>query len=130
MCIARYVEMKSVFTFYPIKRLIFTTVNSAKRVATFLIIRLRAENREFRWLAVMVHIVLQERRVATTKENHLHFWRNLSDNTRNWTKESKSYFIYGIIVSTTHWFIYNLIFYTFSLQSSNMIFSVFNEGFE
>ena len=35
MCIAQHVEMKSVFTFQPIKRLVFSTVNSAKPAATF-----------------------------------------------------------------------------------------------
>ena len=35
MCIVQHVEMKSVFTFQPIKRLVSTTVKSAKPVATF-----------------------------------------------------------------------------------------------
>ena len=35
MCIVQHVEMKSVFTFRPIKRLVFTTVKSAKPAATF-----------------------------------------------------------------------------------------------
>ena len=35
MCIVQQVEMKSVFTFQPIKRLLFTTVKSAKPAATF-----------------------------------------------------------------------------------------------
>ena len=42
---------------------------------------LRTKNRQLCCLAVTVHIVLQERRVATTKmKNHLHFWRNISAN--------------------------------------------------
>ena len=35
MCIVQYVKMKSVFTFQPIKRLVSTTVKSAKPAATF-----------------------------------------------------------------------------------------------
>ena len=35
MCIVSNVETKSVFTFHPIKRLVSTTVKSAKPAATF-----------------------------------------------------------------------------------------------
>ena len=35
MCIVQHVEMKSVTTFQPIKRLVFTTVKSAKPAVTF-----------------------------------------------------------------------------------------------
>ena len=35
MCIVQHVEIKSVFTFQPIKRLVSTTVKSAKLAATF-----------------------------------------------------------------------------------------------
>ena len=35
MCIVQHVEMKSVFTFQRTKRLVFTTVKSAKPAATF-----------------------------------------------------------------------------------------------
>ena len=35
MCIVQHVEMKSVFTFQPIKRLVSKTVKSAKPAATF-----------------------------------------------------------------------------------------------
>ena len=35
MCTVQHVEMKSVFTFKPMKRLISTTVKSAKLAATF-----------------------------------------------------------------------------------------------
>ena len=35
MCIVQHVETKSVFTFQPIKRLVSTTVKSAKPAATF-----------------------------------------------------------------------------------------------
>ena len=35
MCILQHVEMESVFTIQPIKRLVFTTVKSKKSAATF-----------------------------------------------------------------------------------------------
>ena len=35
MCIVQHVEMKSVFTFQPIERLVSTSVKSAKLAATF-----------------------------------------------------------------------------------------------
>ena len=79
MFIVQHVEMKSVFTFQPIKSLVFTTVKSAKPAATSWIFLLRTKNRQLCCLAVTVHIALQERRVATTKD-HLHFWRNSSAN--------------------------------------------------
>ena len=79
MCIVQHVEMKSVFTFQPIKRLFSTTVKSAKPAATFWVFLLRTKNLHLCCLAVTVHIVLYERRVATTKKkNHLPFWTNFS----------------------------------------------------
>ena len=79
MCFVPHVETKSVFTFQPINRLVSTTVKSAKLAATFWIFFLRTKNRQFCCLVVTAHIVLQERRVATTK-NHLLFWRIFSAN--------------------------------------------------
>ena len=72
MCFVQHVETKSVFTFQPIKRLVFTTAKCAKPPATFGIFLSGTENRQFCCLAVMEHIALQERRVAITK-NHLLF---------------------------------------------------------
>ena len=51
---------KNVFTFQPIKRLVFTTVKSATLAATFSIFLLRIKNLKLCCLAVTVHIVLQE----------------------------------------------------------------------
>ena len=79
MCIVQNVEMKSVFTFQPIKRLVSTTVKSAKPAVSFWIFLSRIKNRKLCCLAVMEHIALQDRRVATTR-SHLHFWRNSSAN--------------------------------------------------
>ena len=74
MCIVQHVEMKSVFTFQPIKRLVCTTVKSAKPAAMFWVFLLRTKNRQLCCMAVKVHIVLRERRVSTTKKkNHSNF---------------------------------------------------------
>ena len=67
-CIVQHVQMKSVFTFQPTKRLVFMTVKSAKPAATFLIFILRTKNRQLYCLVVTVPIVLQEKRVVTTKK--------------------------------------------------------------
>ena len=81
MCIVQHRGMKIDFTFQPIKRLVFTTAKSSKPAATFWIFLLRTKNWHLCCLAVTVHIVLQERRVATTKKkSHLHSWRNFSAN--------------------------------------------------
>ena len=81
MCTVQHVETKSMFTFQPKKRLVSTTVKSAKPAATFCIFLLRMKNQQLCCLAKMEHIALQERRVATRKKkNHLHFWRNFSAN--------------------------------------------------
>ena len=81
VCIFLHKEMKSVFTFQPIKRPVSTTVKSEKADSMFWIILLRTKNRQLCCFVVMVHIVLQKRRVVTTKKkSHLHFWRNFSAN--------------------------------------------------
>ena len=81
MCTVQHVETKSAFTFQPIKRLVSTTVKSAKHAARFWIFFLRSENQQLCCLVVMEHIAFYERRVATTKKkSHLHFWRNFCTN--------------------------------------------------
>ena len=61
--------------------LVSTRVKSAKPAATFWIFLLRTKNWHLCCLVVMVHIALQERRVAITKKKNLvHFWRNFSAN--------------------------------------------------
>ena len=79
MCIVQHVEMKSVFTFQPLKWIVSTTVKSAKPAVTFSIFLLRTKNRQLCCLVVTAHIVLQEKRLAITR-SHLHFWRNFSAN--------------------------------------------------
>ena len=110
MCIVQHVEVKSVFIFQPIKRLVSTTVKSAKPAVTFWIFLLWTRNRQLCCLAVMVHIVLQQRRVATTKKkSNLHCWRSFSANCNqahpNLNQKARSCSIYGINVSTAHWLI-------------------------
>ena len=78
MCIVPHVETKSVFTFQPIKRLVFTAVKSAKPAATFLIFILRTKNRQICCLVVMEHIVLQKKVVATTKKKQISFFEEIS----------------------------------------------------
>ena len=128
MCIVQHVEMKSVFTFQPIKRLVFTTVKSAKPAATFWIFLLRTKNRQLCCLAVTVHIILQERRAATTeKKNHLLFWRNFSANhsqAHPYMNQKRYKFFHlwhnrvdtPLVDTVIQNFIYIIIFYTFSLH--------------
>ena len=129
MCFVQHVEMKSVFTFQPIKWLVSTTVKSAKPAATFWIFLLSIKNRKLYCLAVTVHIVLQERRVATTKkENHLHFWRNFSTNHnqanpnphQNGENESK----YGINEAAFYWL---MIWATYSFFKSFYSYSIYSQ---
>ena len=61
MCIVPHVETKSVFTFQPIKRLVSTSVKSAKPAATFWIFLLRIKSLQLICLAVMEHIVYTNR---------------------------------------------------------------------
>ena len=142
MCIVQYLKKKSVFTFQPKKRLVPTTVKSAKSAATFWIFLLRTKNRQLCCLVVMVHIVLQGRRVATTKKKiHLHFRRYFSANNNQThpklnQKRQKFFQLWHNRVDTPlvdtvyQNFIYNIILYTLGLHWSNMIFSVSNDDNE
>ena len=132
-CIVQHVEMKSVLTFQPIKRLVSTTVKSAKPAATFWIFFLRTRNRQFCCLVVTVHIVLPERRVAfTKKESHLHFCRNFSANdnqahpnlnqkrtNRNqiWNKRIR----FPLADDLSHLLNFSIILFNFNLQSTAQI---------
>ena len=107
-CILHHVEVKIVSTFQPIKRLVSTTVKSAKPAATFCIFVWRTKYRHLCCWAAMARIALSKRGVVITElKNHL-----LSEetsppitinHTRTWAKESKNSSIYGINVSTSHW---------------------------
>ena len=61
-----YISTNKTTSFYDYKK--------CKTCCNVLNILLRTKNRQLCCLALMVHIVLQERRIATTKKNnHLHF---------------------------------------------------------
>ena len=102
MCIVPHVQ--SVFTFQPIKQLVCTTVKSAKLATMSWIFLLGTKNRQLCCLAVTVHIALQERRVATTKD-HLHFLSPpiTTKHIRTWTKKGQIKSKYGINVSVSYW---------------------------
>ena len=66
--------------------------------------------RQFCCLAVMVHIVLRERRVATTKKKNQLFFEEISPpittkQIRTLIKKGKNFPLYSIIVATRHWLI-------------------------
>ena len=91
MCIIEHVEMKCVFT---IQLLVSTTVESTKPAATFYIFLQWTKNRQLCCLAMMVHLALQEKRVATTKKkNFFHFEEIYPPitikHTQFWTKKAK-----------------------------------------
>ena len=142
LCIVQYVEMKRVFTFQPIKRLVSTTVKSAKPAATMWKFLLRTENLQFCCLAVTIHNILQAQRVATLKKKiYLHDWRKFSANQihaqPNLNQKRQEIFplwYYRVdtpLVDTVNQnFNYILILYTFSLLESSMILSVSNDGIE
>ena len=152
MCNVQHVEMKSVFTFQQMKRPVSTTLKSAKPAATFWIFLLRTKNRQLCCLAVTVHIVLQERRVATTKKkNHLHFWRNFSANHNQahpnlnqrrlkWVQLWNQRMRFQLADDLSDVFNFHIILINFNLQSTAtqltfnlqkiMIFSVSNDGIQ
>ena len=131
MCIVQHVEMKSVFTFQPIKWIVSTTVKSAKPAVTFWIFLLRTKNRQLCCLVVTAHIVLQERRVAVTR-SHLHIWRNFLANHNQahpnlkqkklkrvqiWNKRVRCL----LVDDLSNIFIFQIYFFNFNLQSTAQI---------
>ena len=104
MCFVQHVELKSVFTFQPMKRLFSTIVNSAKPAATFLKLFLRTKNRQLCCLGVMEHIDLQERRAATMKRRTISFFEEVPLPTKiNRTKKGRIESKYGNSVSVSYW---------------------------
>ena len=84
--------------------LVSTRVKSAKPAATFWIFLLRTKNRHLCCLVVMVHIALQERRVAITKKKNLvHFEEISPPITVTRTKKGRNECKYGINVSVFYW---------------------------
>ena len=152
MFIVQHVGTKNVFTLQLIKRLVSTTVKSAKPAVTFWIFLLRTKNRQLCCLAVTVHIALQERRVATTKKkSHLHFWRNSSANHNQahtnlnqkrlwWVQIWNKRIHFPLVDDLSHIIKIQIILFNFILQSTSqltanlhkiiMIFSVSNDGIQ
>ena len=124
------------------KTLVFTTVEKAKLAFSCFKFHLRNKNRHYLCLVEMVHIVLPDRRVATTaKKNDLHFWwvsyANHNAAHRNLChKRKKSFHLWQKLVDSTLVDTVNRKFncilnvHTFSSQWSHMIFSVSNNGTE
>ena len=137
MCIVQHVETKSVFTFQLIKKLVFTTVKSAKHAATFWILRLRTKNGQLCCLVVTVHIVLQEGRVMTTKKKSpLHFWRSFSANHNQahtnlnekrtnrvqiWNKRIR----FLLADDLSHILYFYIILFNFNLHSTSQLYSTY-----
>ena len=136
MCFVELVEMKSVFTFQPTKRLISSTVKSSKPAATIWIFLFRTKNQQLCCLAVMEHIVLQERRVVTTKKkNHLHLWRNFSANHNqahpnlnqkrlHWVQIWNKRIRFLLVDDSNNIFIFEIILFKINLLSTSQIYSL------
>ena len=131
MCIVQHVETKSLFTFQPIKRLVSTTVKSAKPVATFLIFLLRNKNQQLCCLAVMEDIALQENESQLRKRKAISIFDEISPpitikHIRTWTKKGQIESNYGRNVSLSYWLmiwatysIFRIILFNFNLLSTN-----------
>ena len=134
------------------KQLVYTNVKSTKPAAMFWIFLLRTKNRQLCFSAVTVHIVLQERRVTTTKKkNHLHFWRNFSANhnqadpnlnqkSLEWVQIRNKSIRFLLADDLSDIFIFQIVSFNFNLQSTatqltfnlqkTMIFSVSSDGIQ
>ena len=130
---------ENVFIFQPIRSLVSTTVNSAKLSATFWIFFLGTKTWQLYCYAMIVHIALQEKRVAATRKNLL-FRRNFSNNHNrthpNLSQKRQQFLLchnrvdnplFGTVKPI---FLLHSHLYTFSVQYSNMIFSVSNDRIE
>ena len=138
-----HVEMKNVFTFQPIKRLVSTSVKGTKPAATFrrFLQRPKTDNCAVWW---------QWQTLFCQKdESWLRKWKTISfffkkssppiriSHTRTWAKESKNLSFFGIIVSISHWLIqltwnfFPASFYTLSVYTkATWFFSISNDGVE
>ena len=143
-------RLLEIYFFHPIKRLVSTTVKRAKPPVTFWIFLWWTKNRHLCCLVVTVHTVLQETRVATTK-NHLLFWRNFSANHNQAhpnlnQKRTNQVQIWNIRIrfiladDLSNIFNFLIFLFNFTLQSTSnqltfnfqklMIFSISNDGIQ
>ena len=139
MCTVQFVETKSVFTFQPTKRLVSTTVKSAKPAATFWIFLVRTKNLQLCCVAVMEHIVWQERLVVTTKKKcHPHFWRsfsanhnqahpNLNQKRLNWVQIWKKRIRFLLAEDLSNFFSFQIILFNFTPQSTSQMYSTYSQ---
>ena len=130
------------------KRLVSTTVRSAKPAVTFWIFLLRTKNSQIFRLAVMVHIDSQERRVANTKKkSHLQFWRIFSANQfqananrhqkrLKWEQIWKKHIRFLLADDLSNILFFQIILFKFNLLSTSQLainfqkFSVSNDGIQ
>ena len=137
--IVPHVEMKSAFTFQPKKRLVSTNVKSAKPAAMFWIFLSRTKNRQICCLVVMENIVLQGRRIVTTKKkNHLHFWRFFSANHNQaqpkqnhksvkWLQIWNKRIRFLLVDDLSSKFNFQNILFSFNLLSTNQVYSTYSQ---
>ena len=135
MCIAQSVKMKSLFTFKPIKLLVFTILKAAKPALTCSTFHSGNKSPHWFYLEEMVHVTLPKRRVATI-ERHLFAEKFSPKNTiysnRTWTEKRK---IHSMYVLNVGWgnelgFLFSVTFYNFNLYSRSMMFAVSNGGIQ
>ena len=129
MCIVQHVEMKSVFIFQPIKRLVSTTVKSAKPVATFSIFVSGTKSRQLCCLGVSLLCKKDESRVRktisifeeisppiTTKHNRTSNKKRLK-RVQTWNKRIRIL----LVDNLSKIFIFKTILFNFNLQSTAQI---------
>ena len=126
MCIVQYVEMKSAFTFQPVKCLVSTTVKSAKPAATFSIFFYGPKADIYvvwRWWNTLL---FKKDELRRQKRRAISFFEEISPpvtikHTRTWAKKGKSHSSYGLIVWTPHCLI--------ELTKNSLTFSFFTLSF-
>ena len=108
----------------------FYDCKTCKACCVVLNFPLRTKHRQFCCLAVMVHIVLQETRVATTKKkNHLHTWRclsashnqahpNLNQKRLKWVQIRNKRIRFLLAEDLSNIFFLQIILFNFNLQST------------
>ena len=124
------------------KKMIKTVMNvcNAERGATFRAFFIRSKRRKLCCLAVMLHIVLSKIRVVTTKtRNQLLLWRLFSANHNqphpSLYQKGQNLFplwrnlVDSTLVDTVKRILFSIFLYQSNLQLSNMILSVYNDGY-
>ena len=130
MCIVQHVEKKMCFTIQPKKRLVSTTVKSAKLAATFWIFFLRTKKRQLCCLAVTVHIAsqkdeswLRKRKAISIFEeislpNHNQAHLNQNQKRLNWVQIWNKRIHFLLVDGLSHFLNFQIILFNFNLQST------------